>query len=185
MPRFTDRRVAVLATDGFEEQELTEPVKALKGEGARVDVVAPGDGPIQAFRHHDKSITVTVDRRLGDASADEYDALVLPGGALNADALRVVPAAQAFVRAFEKAGKPIAVICHGPWLLVSAGLVRGRKLTSYHTIRDDITNAGGEWQDRAAVEDRNWVTSRKPDDLPDFIRSFFTLLERSPAHAHS
>jgi protease I len=168
-------RVAVIASDGFEEAELTEPVKALKGAGAAVTIVAPKAGEIQAFRHDTKTIKVPVDRTLDEVSADEFDAVQLPGGALNADFLRVVPALQAFLRAMQDAGKPFAVICHAPWELISSRLVRGRTLTSYHTIRDDVENAGGNWVDREVVEDGNWVTSRKPADIPAFNEAMLRL----------
>jgi protease I len=185
MLRFKGRCVAVLATDGFEEAELTQPLLALETEGARAEVVAPAAGAIQGFKHTEKGVRVNVDRVLDRASADDYDALLLPGGALNADALRTLPAAQAFVRAFQEAGKPIAFICHAPWLLVSTGLVRGRTLTSYHTIQDDIRNAGGNWVDREVVVDDNWVSSRQPSDLSAFIPAMFELFEHAPvAVAH-
>jgi protease I len=174
-------RVAVLVTDGFEGAELVDPTDALQKAGAHVEVVAPHPGTVQALRHLDKGRTVPVDRLLHDARPEEYDALLLPGGALNADALRALPKAQAFVRDFQDAGKPMAVICHAPWLLVSAGLVRGRRLTSYHTIQDDVRNAGGEWLDREVVEDGNWVTSRQPGDLPAFDRAMLELFARTPA----
>ncbi len=145
-----------------------------------MEVIAPADRPIQAVEHMDKTITVAVDVKLRDARPEVYDALVLPGGAMNADALRMLPEVQAFLRSFEEAGKPIAAICHAPWLLVSAGLVRGHTLTSYHTIQDDIRNAGGKWRDEQVVNDENWVTSRQPSDLPAFIPAMFTLFERSP-----
>lgn len=177
-------RIAVLATDGFEESELLEPAKALRNAGARVEVVAPKKGKIQGFRHFDRASTVNVDRTLEEAHAEEYDAVHLPGGALNADALRIVPEAQQFVRTIQEAGKPIAVICHGPWLLVSAGLVRGRTLTSYRTIQDDIRNAGGKWVDREVVVDGNWVSSRQPGDLPAFNEAMIKLFSQVPAHAH-
>src|ERR1051326_2454946 len=148
MPDLKDLKVAVLATDGFEEAELTEPVRALKNAGAAVTTIAPHRGKIQAFRHHDKSITWNVDRSLDEAEGEEFDALLLPGGALNADTLRADRKALSFIRAIHEAGKPVAVICHAPWELISAGLVRGRKLTSYHTIQDDIRNAGGNWVDQ-------------------------------------
>lgn len=176
-------RVAALVTDGFEESELLEPMKALKGAGATVEIIAPKTGKIQGFRHFDKGSTVKADHTLEDIGADQYDALLLPGGALNADALRVLPRAQELARAFQNAGKPIAVICHGSWLLVSAGLVRGRKLTSYHTIQDDIRNAGGHWEDREVVEDGNWVSSRQPSDLPAFNRSLLNLFQRAAVPA--
>src|SRR3984957_12495464 len=155
--------VAVLATDGFEEPELTEPVKALRQAGAQVTIVSPRAGEIQAVRHDiDKTIKVQVDRTLEQVGPEEFDAVHLPGGTLNADAMRMVPEVQEFLRAFQDAGKPISAICHAPWELISADLVRGRKLTSYHTIQDDVRNAGGHWLDREVVEDANWVTSRQP-----------------------
>jgi len=180
MPELDNLRVAILATDGFEESELLEPLRALREAGARVDVVAPHGGQIQGFRHDTKSQTVPVDRTLDEARTDDYDALELPGGALNADALRVNPKAQAFVRAFHQAGKPLAVICHAPWLLISAGLVSGHTLTSYHTIQDDVRNAGGQWVDQEVVCDGNWVTSRQPGDLPAFNREMIRLFARAP-----
>jgi protease I len=178
-------RVAVLATDGFEESELTEPARALRDVGAQVDIIAPKKGKIQGFHHFDKAGTVKVDRTFDEARAEEYDAVQLPGGALNADALRTLKGPQTFVRTMQDAGKPIAVICHGPWLLVSAGLVRGRTLTSYHTIQDDIRNAGGKWIDREVVADGNWVSSRQPGDIPAFNEAMLKLFSQVPAHAHS
>jgi protease I len=178
-----DLRVAAIVTDGFEEPELIEPRNALQRAGAHVEVISPKAGTIQAFRHLDKGRTVPVDRRLHDVRPEDYDALLLPGGALNADALRMLPDVQAFVRHFQDNGKPMAVICHAPWLLVSAGVVHGRRLTSYHTIQDDIRNAGGEWLDREVVEDGNWVTSRQPSDIPAFNQAMLELFARmTPAH---
>lgn len=176
-------RVAVIATDAFEEQELTEPVKALREAGARVDILSPQGGQIQAFRHHDKGVTVPVDRTLDEARPDEYDALELPGGALNADQLRILPEVQNFIKEFDRAGKPIAFICHAPWELVSAGLVKGRTLTGYKTIQDDVTNAGGKWVDQEVCVDGNWVSSRQPDDIPAFNREMLNLFAKSPAGA--
>ncbi len=181
MSDLADFRVAVLATDGFEEAELTEPVKALKSANACVTIVAPKAGEIQAFRHDTKTIMVPVDRTVQDVRADEFDAVVLPGGALNADFMRVVPQVQILLREMQEAGKPFAVICHAPWELISAGLVRGRTLTSYHTIQDDVRNAGGNWVDREVVEDDNWVTSRQPDDLPAFTRTMLKVFGSSLA----
>jgi protease I len=175
MALLSDMRVAVLATDGFEETELTEPVSALKEAGATVEVIAPHSGQIQAFRHHDKSIMVEVDRTLSDAQPDDYDAVLLPGGALNADNLRVEPEAQAFLQKMQAENKPFAAICHAPWELISAGLVEGRMLTSYHTIQDDVLNTDGNWVDQEVVIDANWVTSRQPSDLPAFNREMITL----------
>jgi protease I len=168
-------RVAVLATDGFEESELTEPVKALKVAGAEVVIVSLKPGDIQAFRHDTKTIKVKVDRAIADVYPEEFDAVHLPGGALNADALRTVPEVKQFLREMQEAGKPMAVICHAPWELISAGLVVGRTLTSYHTIQDDVRNAGGNWLDREVVEDQNWVTSRQPSDLPAFNKAMIRL----------
>ena len=182
MAKLTDFRVAVIATDGFEESELTEPVAALRDAGARVTILSLEPGQIQGVRHDlDKTMRVEVDRVIGDVSADEFDAVQLPGGAVNADALRMEPGLQAFLMDMQAAGKPIAAICHAPWELISAGLVRGRRLTSYHSIQDDIRNAGGLWIDRDVVEDRNWVTSRQPGDLPAFNQAMLALFSHSAA----
>jgi protease I len=180
MAEFSEMRVAALVTNGFEESELVEPMSALQKAGAHVQVIAPKPGNVQAFRHFDKARTVPVDRLLHDVRGEEYEALLLPGGALNADALRMLPEVQALLSHFQQAGKPMAVICHAPWLLVSANLVRGRRLTSYHTIQDDIRNAGGEWLDREVVEDRNWVTSRRPRDIPAFNKAMLKLFASVP-----
>jgi protease I len=185
MSELTDFRVAVLATDGFEESELTEPVRALREAGARVTILSPRPGEIQGMSHDiDKTIKLKVDCTIQSASAVEFDAVHLPGGTLNADAMRMVPEVQAFLRAMQEAGKPISAICHAPWELISAGLVRGRRLTGYHTIQDDVRNAGGQWMDREVVEDGNWVTSRQPTDLPAFNRAMIRLFSRSLAAAH-
>jgi protease I len=178
-------RVAVIVTDGFEESELIEPVHALRDAGALVDILALKLGSVQAFRHHDKSVTVMADRLVDDAQPDAYDALLLPGGALNADALRVDARVLAFVRRFQQRQKPIAAICHAPWLLVSAGLVEGRRLTSYHTIQDDVRNAGGLWVNREVVVDGNWVTSRQPSDIPAFNREMISLFAERARAARS
>jgi protease I len=184
MSKLTGLRVAVLATDGFEESELTEPVKALKDAGAQVTIVSLKPGQIQGVRHDlDKTIKIKVDQTIANVNAENFDAVHLPGGTVNADSLRTVPEVQTFLRAIEEAGKPIAAICHAPWELVSAGLVPGRTLTSYHTIKDDIRNAGGTWVDREVVEDGSWVTSRQPGDLPAFIRTMLTHFSHSPVAA--
>jgi protease I len=177
-------RVAVLATDGFEDTELTDPVRVLKRAGAEVAIVSPKLGEIQGFRHDTKTVKVLVNHRIDEVTPDEFDAVLLPGGALNADAMRMVPEVQAFLRAMQEAGKPFAVICHAPWELVSAGLVRGRTLTSYYTIQDDIRNAGGRWVDREVVEDGNWVTGRQPKDLPAFNQAMLNLFSRSLVPSH-
>ncbi|HTR65495.1 MAG TPA: type 1 glutamine amidotransferase domain-containing protein [Terriglobales bacterium] len=168
-------RVAILATDGVEEVELTKPRKALDDAGAKTVLIAPKGGKIQAMKHHDKSGQLNVDTKLSDARPEDFDALLLPGGALNADALRVEEKAQEFARQMDQVRKPIAVICHGPWLLISAGLVKGHTLTSYHTIRDDVRNGGGQWVDEETVRDQNWVSSRQPEDIPAFNREMIAL----------
>jgi protease I len=166
--RLDGKRVAILATDGFEQSELTGPLSALRQAGAQVDVVAPHDGQIQGMRHHDKGDPVVVTCTLSDVRADDYDALVLPGGVANPDQLRTDERAVAFARSFVESGKPVAAICHGPWTLVEAGVVAGREMTSWPSLKTDIRNAGGTWVDRPVVVDRGLVTSRKPDDLPQF-----------------
>jgi protease I len=168
-------RVAILATDGVEDSELREPGKALKRAGAEITLFAPKEGKIQSFKHFDKADEFAVNRTLAEADPNAFDAVLLPGGALNADTLRVQPRAQEFVRESDRQGKPIAVICHAPWLLISAGCVRGRTLTSYHTIQDDVRNAGGNWQDEEVVRDKNWVSSRQPSDIPAFNRAMIEL----------
>ena len=181
MAELSNVRVAAIVTDGFEESELTEPVSALQKVGARVEIISPKPGTVRAFRHHDKGKAIPVDVLLHNARAEEFEGLLLPGGAINADALRMIPEVQAFVRHFHETSKPMAVICHAPWLLVSADVVRGRRLTSYHTIQDDIRNAGGEWVDQEVVEDGNLVTSRQPSDLPAFNQAMLTLFASMPA----
>jgi protease I len=174
-------RVVVPVMDGVEEAELTQPVHALTAAGAAVDIISQNMATIQAFRHHTPSIKIAVDKTFESVSPEEYDALLLPGGALNADTLRVIPAAQTFAAAFDNADKPIAAICHAPWLLVSADVLEGRTLTSFHTIHDDIENAGGVWIDEAVVTDGNLVTSRQPDDIPQFNAQILALFARSRA----
>jgi protease I len=168
-------KVAVLATDGFEQSELSGPVKALKDAGATVHILSPGGKAIQGFQHHDKGERVPADRALEEAAPEEYDGLMLPGGALNADKLRMDPRARHFVRTFDRQRKPIAAICHALWLPISAGVVKDRTLTSYYTIQDDVRNAGGEWVDLEVVRDGHWVTSRQPGDLPVFNRHMIDL----------
>jgi protease I len=182
MSQLTGFRVAVLATDGFEETELTEPVRVLRAAGARVTILSPKVGYIQGVRGDlDKTVRIRSDRSLAGADAREFDAVHLPGGTVNADSLRTVPAVQRFLRDMQDAGKPITAICHAPWELVSAGLVRGRMLTGYHSISDDVRNAGGEWVDREVVQDGNWVTSRQPGDLPAFNRAMLALFLQTAA----
>jgi protease I len=164
------KRVAFLATDMVEQVELTEPWKAVRDEGARVELISLEEGKIQGFNHYDKADEFAVDRTVEEASASDYDALVIPGGVGNPDTMRGDENAVAFVRDFFEQGKPVGVICHGPWMLVEAGVVRGRKVTSWPTLQTDIRNAGGEWVDEEVVVDRGLVTSRKPDDLPAFTK---------------
>ncbi|MGH2429151.1 MAG: type 1 glutamine amidotransferase domain-containing protein [Candidatus Limnocylindria bacterium] len=161
-------RVAALVADGFEQVELTDPMRALRDAGAHVTVVSPNDDKVQGMNHGEKGDRLDVDAKLSGVSADDYDALLLPGGVKNPDLLRQDERAVRFVRTFFDAGKPIASICHGPWLLVEADVVRGRRLTSYPSLRTDIRNAGGEWVDEEVVVDHGMVTSRNPDDLPAF-----------------
>ncbi|HEY0185347.1 MAG TPA: type 1 glutamine amidotransferase domain-containing protein [Rhodopila sp.] len=178
MTDLSNRRIAILATDGVEQVELTEPVKALKAASAQVVVIAPNSGQIQAMNHHEKADKLAVDHDLGSVSADQFDALVLPGAVANPDTLRTNAKAVAFVRHFVQANKPIAAICHAPWTLIEADGVRGRRITSWPSLRTDLKNAGATWEDRAVVVDGTLVTSRKPDDLPDFCREMVKLFER-------
>jgi len=169
-------RVAILVTHGFEQVEMTDPRKALEVAGADTTLAAPQPVEVQAMRHDEKSETFPVDNTIDRLDPNEFDAVLLPGGALNADKLRMDQHARDFVRAMDQQGKPIAAICHAPWLLVSAGLVKGRILTSYYTLQDDIRCAGGTWQDQEVVRDRNWVTSRQPKDIPAFNRATIELI---------
>lgn len=164
----SQKTIAVLATDGFEQSELLEPVQALKQAGATVHVVSLQPGEIKGWNHTDWGDTVPVDRTIDAVRASDYDGLVVPGGQINPDLLRVDRRAVDFVRAFDDAGKPIAAICHGPWVLIEAGIVEGRRMTSYKSIRTDMENAGAEWLDEEVVVDQGVVTSRQPDDLPAF-----------------
>ena len=162
------RRVAVLVANGFEQAELTEPVNALRAAGASISIVSPEMRAVRAWDSTDWGIEVPVDVRLSDASEADFDALVLPGGVMNPDKLRCNEAALQFVRAFFESGKPTAAICHGPWTLIDAGVVEGRTLTSYPSIKTDLINAGANWIDEEVVIDNGLVTSRKPADLPAF-----------------
>jgi len=164
------RRVAILATDGVEQVELTEPRKALDDAGATTTVVSPKSGTIKGWQHDHWGDQIKVDLPLDQARADDFDALMLPGGVMNPDTLRMDERAVRFVRSFFDAGKPVASICHGPWMVVEADVVRGRTLTSWPSLKTDIRNAGGDWVDREVVTDEGLVTSRKPDDIPAFNR---------------
>ena len=163
------KRIAfVVAPEGTEQVELTEPWKAVEGEGGKAELISTEDGEIQAFSHLDKGDTFPVDRTVADADAGEYDGLVLPGGVANPDFLRMDEDAVAFIRGFFEQGKPVAVICHGPWTLVEADVLRGRKITSWPSLQTDLRNAGAEWVDEEVVVDQGLVSSRNPDDLPAF-----------------
>jgi protease I len=174
-------KVAFLATDMVEQVELTEPWEAVKGEGWEPELVSLRAGTIQAAKHYDKGDTFPVDRTLDEVDADEYDALVLPGGVANPDELRTHADAVMFVRDFFEQEKPVAVICHGPWMLVEADVVRGRRVTSWPSLRTDIRNAGGEWQDEPVIVDDRLVTSRKPDDLPSFCTTLVEVFRQGRA----
>ncbi|MBU4611069.1 type 1 glutamine amidotransferase [Achromobacter sp. GG226] len=163
-----DRKVAILVTDNFEQVELTSPRQALERAGATVHIVSAKPGQVRGMHHDEKADSFPVDATFEDVDPTQYAGVVLPGGVFNSDAIRVEEGAQRFVQGIHEQGKPIAVICHGAWLLVSAGLVDGRQLTSYPTLQDDIRNAGGEWVDEEVVLDGNFISSRKPDDLPAF-----------------
>ena len=162
------KKIAFLAAEGVEQVELTEPWKAVEQAGGTPELISLEEGEIQGFNHYDKGDTFKVDKTVEEASASDYDALVLPGGVGNPDTLRGDENAVAFVREFFEQAKPVGAICHGPWMLVEAGVVRGRKVTSWPTLQTDIRNAGGEWVDEEVVVDQGLVTSRKPDDLPAF-----------------
>ena len=162
------KRIAILATDGFEQVELTEPKKNLEKAGAKVDVLSIKEGDIKAWKSSDWGDTVKVDRLVTDAKPEEYDALVLPGGQINPDKLRMNKDAIDFIRQFAQSGKPTAAICHGPWTLIEADVVRGKTMTSWPSVRTDLKNAGANWVDREVVVDGNFISSRKPDDIPAF-----------------
>ncbi|MBF8743745.1 type 1 glutamine amidotransferase domain-containing protein [Pseudomonas guariconensis] len=170
------KRVAFLVTDGFEQAELTGPREALERNGAVVDILSDKEGSVRGWNHDEPADEFAVDATFEAASLDLYDALVLPGGVQNSDTIRIIPAAQKLVKSHDSANKPLAVICHGAWLLVSCGLAQGRRLTSYKTLQDDIRNAGGNWVDEEVVVDGNLITSRKPDDIPAFSEQLVKAL---------
>jgi protease I len=187
------KRVAIVATDGFEQSELMSPKRTLEKRGVKVDVIAPHGGTIRGWNHTDWGDEVKVDRVLDDVTAEDaeqYDALVLPGGVMNPDKLRRDERALAFVRRFFEEDIPVAVICHGPWTLIDAGVVRGRHITSWPSLQSDLRNAGARWDDRQVIIDGNLISSRKPDDLPAFQDALLAELESPPKrikphhHAH-
>ncbi len=169
------KKVAILVTDGFEQSELLEPRKALDEAGATTQVVSPAGKKVKGWNHKDWGQEVAVGVALDSANADDFDALLLPGGVMNPDQLRMNPQAVEFVKQFTKAGKPVAAICHGPWTLLEAGAVRGRTITSWPSLKTDLTNAGAHWVDKEVVVDGTLVTSRKPDDIPAFNREMIRL----------
>ena len=175
------KKIAILATDGFEQSELLEPRKALDQAGATTKVVSPAEGTIKGWNHKEWGQDVSVDIALDSASASDFDALLLPGGVMNPDHLRMNPKAVAFVKSFTDSGKPVAAICHGPWTLVEADAVRGKTITSWPSLKTDLKNAGASWVDKEVVRDTNLVTSRKPDDIPAFNREMIQMFAESSA----
>jgi protease I len=166
--KLSGKTVAILVADGFEQVEMTKPREALEAAGARTSIVSPADGRVQGWQHFDKADTFDVDVPLNEARAEQFDALLLPGGVVNPDQLRINPKAVRFVREFFEARKPVAAICHGPWSMIDAGVVEGRTVTSWPSLKTDLTNAGATWVDEEVVTDNGLVTSRKPDDIPAF-----------------
>jgi protease I len=186
------KRIAILATDGVEQVEMTEPRKALDAAGAKTELVSPAKGKLQAWQHHEKGDRFPVDVELDGADPNNYDALLLPGGVANPDQLRMMPKAVRFVKTFFDQGKPVAAICHAPWLLVEADVVRGKTVTSWPSLQTDLKNAGAKWVDREVVEDNGLITSRKPDDIPAFNKKIIELFSEASvnepvghAHTHS
>lgn len=167
--KLENKKIAILATNGFEKSELLDPLEALKNEGAAVHIISPESGVIKSWDQNGLGESVRVDMTLQGANSSDYDSLVLPGGVQNPDTLRTNTDALNFIKDFFKAGKPVAAICHAPWLLISAGVIENRKVTSYKSIKDDVINAGAKWTDAEVVVDQGLVTSRNPSDLPAFI----------------
>ncbi len=166
--QLSNKKVAILATDGVEQVELTKPKQALEQAGAQTYIISPKSGSIQGWNHHDKGDQIQVDVHIDSANPNDYDALVLPGGALNPDQLRTNSKAVQFVKSFFEAGKPVAAICHGPWMLIEADVVKGRTLTSWPSLQTDLRNAGATWVDQEVIVDKGLVTSRNPSDIPAF-----------------
>jgi protease I len=179
MASLSGKKIAFLATDGFEQAELLQPRKALDDAGATTVVIAPKDGEIKAWNTKDWGKTVKVDKTLADANPNDYDALVLPGGVINPDHLRMDPAAVNFVRKFVETGRPAAAICHGPWTLLEAGVLRGKTVTSWPSLKTDLKNAGANWIDQEVVTDGQFIFSRKPDDIPAFNRTIIEHISNS------
>ena len=183
MPAIADARILILSDNGFEQSELFEPLDQLQAKGATVEVATPDGDAIEGWDEDDWGDSVDADLAIGDVVIDNYDALVLPGGQMNPDLLRINAGALAVIRGFADAGKPIAAICHAPWLLIETGLIKGRRATSYASIKTDMINAGADWVDDAAVTDGLFVTSRNPGDLDAFVEAITALVEAQPAAA--
>jgi protease I len=173
------KKVAIVATDGVEQVELIEPKKALEAAGATTHVISPKSGEIKGWKFTDWGDKIKVDKTLDQANPSDYDALMLPGGVINPDHLRIEPKAVQFVKEFAESGKPVAAICHGPWTLIEAEAVQGRMMTSWPSLKTDLRNAGANWVDQKVVEDENLITSRKPDDIPDFSKAFISKIAQS------
>ena len=180
------RKIAILATDGYEQVELTDPKKHVEAAGATAEVLSVKEGSIKGWKFTDWGDSVKVDKLVGKANVDDYDALILPGGQINPDKLRLEKDAVAFIKKFAESGKPVAAICHGPWTLIEAGVVKGKTMTSWPSLRTDLTNAGANWVDKEVVEDGNLITSRKPEDIPAFSKKLIEAVAKAPqpAHAH-
>jgi protease I len=179
MQQLEGKKVAILVADGFEQVEMTEPRKALDQAGAKTVLVSPAEGKVKGWDMKDWGKEFPVDQSLDQAKAEDFDALLLPGGVMNPDKLRRLPKAQQLIKAFFDAGKPVAAICHGPWTLIDAGVAKGRKMTSYETIQSDLKNAGVQWEDSEVVVDGNLVTSRKPDDIPAFNKTIVEVFAKA------
>ena len=177
--KLNGKKIAILATDGFEQAELIEPRKALEGAGAATVLIAPKGGEIKGWKLKDWGDKVKVDKALGEANPNDYDALVLPGGVINPDHLRMDPAAVNFVRQFVSTGKTVAAICHGPWTLLEAGVLNGRTVTSWPSLKTDLKNAGAKWVDQEVVTDGQFIFSRKPDDLPAFNKAIIESVNQT------
>jgi protease I len=187
MQKLNGKNVAILVSNGFEQVEMTKPREALRDAGANAEIVSPEEGTVRGWHHTEWGDQFDVDRRLDEANADDYDALMLPGGVMNPDHLRMNDSAMKFVKSFVDAGKPIAAICHAPWLLAEADAVRGRKVTSWPSLRTDLRNAGADWVDEEVVVDNGLVTSRSPDDIPAFNRKMVEEIaegRHAPVGAH-
>lgn len=185
MPNINGLKVAILVTDGFEQVELTGPRKALDQAGAKTSIVSPKDGKVRGWKFTEWGDELPVDVHLHDADPDNFDALLLPGGVLNPDKLRMNDDAVEFVKSFFDNGKPVAAICHGPWTIIEAGAARGRQIASWPSLKTDLRNAGAEWIDEQVVRDGNLVSSRKPDDIPAFNESMIELFSQSRGKAHA